>query len=226
MSSGFMGEANLRRLPVYLLLDCSGSMAGDPIIAVNEGLGQLYRELINNPRAVETASLGVITFGGQASKYPLTPIDQFQPPALNASGGTPMGGAFRALADSIGQDLKPNANGVKGDYSPLVFLLTDGEPTDEWQGQVARLKSFRDNQRPTIIALGCGSSVNESMLHQVTENVFLMANVSPETLRAFFKWVSGSIARVSNTVGSGSGAAGDTTFTPPTSIPGITYSSS
>ena len=225
MTSGFMGEANLRRLPVYLLLDCSGSMAGDPIIAVNEGLGTLYRELINNPRAVETAWLGVITFSGQASKYPLVPIDQFTPPQLNASGGTPMGGAFRALADSIQNDLKPNSGSVKGDYAPLVFLLTDGEPTDEWRGQLARLKAFRDNQRPLIVALGCGGGVNEAMLHEVTENVFLMHNTDAATLRSFFKWVSGSIARVSQAV-SGAGAQSNMGITPPTNIPGITYSPS
>jgi uncharacterized protein YegL len=50
-------ETPARRLPVYLLLDTSGSMAGAPIVAVNNGVGLLYRELMNNPNALETVWL-------------------------------------------------------------------------------------------------------------------------------------------------------------------------
>ena len=37
--------AGMRRLPVYLLLDCSGSMHGDPIEAVEMGLRALRSDL-------------------------------------------------------------------------------------------------------------------------------------------------------------------------------------
>ena len=51
-----------RRLPVYLLLDVSGSMAGDPIEAVKHGVRALISELRGDPQALETAYLSVITF--------------------------------------------------------------------------------------------------------------------------------------------------------------------
>ena len=51
-----------RRLPVYLLLDTSGSMRGEPIEAVNRGLKVLVSSLRQDPNALETAFLSIITF--------------------------------------------------------------------------------------------------------------------------------------------------------------------
>ena len=47
----------IRRLPVYLLLDCSGSMSGEPIEAVKQGIKALLTELKGDPQALETACL-------------------------------------------------------------------------------------------------------------------------------------------------------------------------
>ena len=46
---------SMRRLPVYLLLDCSESMAGPAIEAVEQGVQTLVGELRGNPLALETA---------------------------------------------------------------------------------------------------------------------------------------------------------------------------
>src|SRR5260370_28178751 len=174
MQGGFMGEGYTRRLPVYLLLDCSGSMAGDPIIAVNEGLGMIYRMLMYDPQALETVHMSVIRFSNHADQYVLTPIDQFQPPTLSASGTTAMGAALRLLVQSVEQDLILNTPTQHGDFRPLVFLLTDGEPTDNYPDAIQQLKALRGSRKPTISALGCGSGVNKDRLHEVTENVFLI----------------------------------------------------
>ena len=62
-----------RRLPVYLLLDCSGSMTGEPIEAVKQGMKALLMELRSDPQALETAYLSVITFASNAVQVcPLT----------------------------------------------------------------------------------------------------------------------------------------------------------
>ena len=52
----------MRRLPIYLLLDCSGSMMGEPITAVQTGLQNLVATLRQDPYALETAFISVITF--------------------------------------------------------------------------------------------------------------------------------------------------------------------
>ena len=45
-----------RRLPVYLLLDCSGSMTGEPIEAVRQGVKALLSELRGDPQATPARS--------------------------------------------------------------------------------------------------------------------------------------------------------------------------
>lgn len=197
-----------RKLPVYLLLDCSGSMAGEPIVAVNEGLGQIYRLLSADPQAVETAYLSVIQFGERADQSDLVPVDQFVPPQLDANGRTAMGAAFHLLVESITNDLVLNDpdKGIHGDYRPLVFLLTDGRPTDNYRDEIPRLQALRGSRRPVIVALGCGPDVDPAMLAQVTDNVFLMHNMSPEAIKGFFKWMSGSIAKTSKAVAGGTAA--------------------
>lgn len=216
--------ATMRRLPVFLLLDCSGSMTGEPITAVNEGVQLLYRELSGDPQALETVVISIITFSSRADQYQLTPIDQFQPPMLPAGGSTAMGEAFRILVQSIEQDLVLNTATQHGDYRPLVFLLTDGAPTDSYRDALQKLHALRGSRKPTVIALGCGPNVDENMLHEVTENVFLMHTVQPSTLKGFFQWLSGSIVQTSHAVGSSSPQPMN--VPPPTSVPGITYSPS
>ncbi len=221
LEEGFMAEGYMRRLPVYLLLDCSTSMQGEPINAVNEGLGLIYRLLMSDPQAVDTVHISIICFSSHVEQYPLLPIDQFQPPPLSARGTTAMGEAFRVLTQSIEQDLVVNSAGRRGDYRPLVFMLTDGEPTDSYSDALNNLKALPGSRKPTIVVLGCGDAVNTTMLHEVTDHVFVMQTVSSDTIKDFFQWISGSIVQTSHSVGSGGNQA--LTIPPPTNIPGITY---
>ncbi len=216
MSLDFGSESSGRRLPVYLLVDCSGSMAGDPIVAVNQGMSLLHNELMAQPTALETVYLSVIKFGGTADQIvPLTEIASFIPPTLSAGGGTPLGEALRLLTQSIDRDVKTTTATTKGDWKPLIFLLTDGEPTDSWQSEAQALKTRSTKKVANIIALGCGSAVNQSTLKQITENVILMDTVTPDMLAAFFKWVSASVTTASVSAAGASGASSGAALPPP-----------
>jgi uncharacterized protein YegL len=94
-------------------------------------------------------------------------------------------------------------------------MLTDGEPTDSWEPEVAALKARREKKVGSIIALGCGDSVNTGVLRQITESVLLMTDVTPDNLRAFFKWVSASVTTASQSAASPTGGEAPAATLPP-----------
>jgi uncharacterized protein YegL len=216
MSGIDFGSSDVRRMPVYLLLDVSGSMSGAPVMAVEQGVQLLHNELMNQPQAVEMVYLSVITFASTSTQVvPLTPITSFTPPPLTAGGGTAMGAAMRELGRALDREIVPTTAAKKGDYKPLVFLLTDGEPTDTWEPELNALKSRREKKVGTIIALGCGDGVNQTVLRRITENVLLMTDVTPDNLKAFFKWVSASVTTASKSAAAPAGGEGATLPPPP-----------
>ena len=94
----------MRRLPVYLLLDTSGSMTGEPIEAVKNGVQMMVHSLRQNPQAIETAFVSIITFDSEAKQLiPLTDLASFQTVDLKAAGTTALGAALSLLADKIGK---------------------------------------------------------------------------------------------------------------------------
>lgn len=188
----------VRKLPVYIMADCSGSMIGDPIESVKTGITTLHANLIDDPAAVETAYLSVITFASDAAQVvPLTEVGDFVPPELKASGTTAFGAALGLLSQCISNEVQVTATEEqKADWKPLIFLLTDGVPTDEWQSKVQELKRSGE-----IIAVGCGGNADVEILKQVTDTVFLMKEMSPEGFKEFFEWVSDTIKTNSQPTG-------------------------
>jgi uncharacterized protein YegL len=188
----------LRRLPVYLLLDCSGSMTGEPIEAVRQGVRALVADLRTDPQALETAYLSVITFDSTAQQVcPLTELMSFQEPNIEANGTTSMGGALRLLEQCLDTEVRKSTATQKGDWKPLIFIMTDGQPTDSWHDVADRLKSRRPGN---IIGCAAGPGADVSPLKQITEIVVRLDSLQPDTLKAFFKWVSSSIRATSQSV--------------------------
>lgn len=195
----------IRRLPVYLLLDCSGSMSGEPIEAVKQGIKALLTELKGDPQALETACLSVITFNSTARQIsPLTELMLFKEPELTAGGATALGGALHVLADCIRTEVRTSTATQKGDWKPLVFLLTDGAPTDNLDEGIEALKSVSTGN---IIACAAGANANTNTLRKITNNVLMMNNLTAGDLAAFFAWVSGSIKVSSKSIDAKPGEA-------------------
>ncbi len=182
----------MRRLPVYLLVDTSGSMMGEAIESVRNGLQMLISALRQDPYALETAYLSVITFDSQAKQVtPLTELMSFQLPTIQASGLTAMGEALTLLADCINREVQKGSAEVKGDWKPVVFLLSDGAPTDDLQKGINAIKAVKTG---TFVACAAGAGADTNVLKQITESVVSLDTADANSIKAFFKWVSASIS--------------------------------
>jgi uncharacterized protein YegL len=205
-SHQFTDDSSTRRLPVYLLLDVSGSMSGAPLEAVKQGMNELVKNLNDVPQAVETCWLSVITFESQARQVvPLTELPKFISPPLQTGGGTAMGAAFELLNQAIDRDVKPNTAERKGDYQPIIFLLTDGAPTDEYRSSLDRVKQRKEKKSVTLIALGCGSQANMDLLKEVANIALRLEDTTPQGIKDFFKWVTNSLGAASKGASVGGG---------------------
>src|SRR4051812_34676947 len=111
------------RVPCVLLLDVSGSMSGQPIAELNEGLVTLKDTLSADSLASKRAELAIVTFGGSVEVVrEFVTAEHFQPPNLAASGSTPMGEAITTgLSMVTSRKSSYRTNGVSY-YRPWVFL--------------------------------------------------------------------------------------------------------
>lgn len=204
---------SVRRLPVYILADCSGSMQGNPIESVKSGIRALHSELMGDPSAVECAYLSVITFDANAQQLvPLTELSLFTPPDLKAAGTTAFGAALKLLMECLEREVQKTTAEQKGDWKPLVFIFTDGSPTDRWDTFADELKSKRPGN---IIAVACGDAADPEVLKRVTGTVLIMKEMSPDAFKQFFKWVSASIKQTSAKIGAVAAASTEGIALPP-----------
>ena len=202
-----------RKLPVYLLLDTSGSMYGEPIEAVKVGIETMLSALRNNPYALETVNLSVITFDSKAKQVvPLTEVSQFQKPEIPASGCTAMGEALKLATERADQEVKKNTFEQKGDWKPMMFIMTDGAPTDDLDKGIAEFKKYKWG---VVVACAAGAGAHTDTLKKITGNVVKLDTASPKDIEAFFQWISQSTITSSQKVEEGGAQAETLSELPP-----------
>lgn len=173
-------------------------MYGEAIEAVKNGVQTLISTLRNDPYALETAYISIITFNSTAQQIsPLTELASFQMPSIDAGGCTALGEALELLATKIDSEITKTTAEVKGDWRPLVFLMTDGVPTDD---TTRGLAEFKKRKCGMVVACAAGQQASTDILKQITENVVQLDSADSATIKAFFKWVSASISTSSKSV--------------------------
>lgn len=183
----------MRRLPVYFLIDVSESMVGEPIEQVQKGMRQIIQELRMDPYALETVYVSVIAFAGKAlSLSPLTELFKFYPPIFPIGGGTSLGTALEFLMDDFEKSVQKTTLEEKGDWKPIVFLFTDGTPTDD---PTKAFEKWNTKYRKScnLVAISIGNNVDTRVLGRITDNVLRLKDTDENSFKAFFKWITASI---------------------------------
>lgn len=195
-----------RRLPIFFLIDVSESMVGEQIQLVEEGLATIIKELKADPYALETVHISIVAFAGQAmTLVPLTDIINFYPPKFPIGGGTSLGNGLGQLMFELRKNIIKTTTEQKGDWKPIIFLFTDGVPTDDTK---AAFNEWKQNwQRQTnLVAISFGEATDLNLLKELTDNVLLFKNTTAQSYKEFFRWVTASIKSSSVSVDSnGSG---------------------
>jgi uncharacterized protein YegL len=200
-----------QRCPCVLLLDISGSMAGAPIAQLNTGLQDFRDSIQKNELAAMRVEVALVTFGGAVEvKQDFITVDQFFPPNLSANGGTPMGAAINTALDRLEERKQVYKSAGISYFRPWVFLITDGEPTDEWHAAATRIQAMEDRKGVTFFVVGVDKAKMET-LAQIAPKNRPPAKLNGLDFSAMFLWLSSSLGKVSDS------KIGDQVALPPTS---------
>jgi von willebrand factor, type A len=173
-------------------------MTGEPIEAVKNGVQMMVHSLRQNPQAIETAFVSIITFDSEAKQLiPLTDLASFQTIDLKAAGTTALGAALSLLADKLENEVTKTTLEQKGDWKPIVFIMTDGVPTDNWQTGFQKLKAVK---KGLIVGCAAGNNADDKVLKEISDQVVRLSNTDADSIGKFFQWVSASIATTSTKV--------------------------
>jgi uncharacterized protein YegL len=182
------------RCPCLLLLDVSGSMAGEPITELNAGLKTFRDELVADELASKRVEVACITFGPIHVATEFETAGVFQPPWVRALGDTPMGAAITTGIELV--RLRKEAyrkNGIAF-YRPWIFLITDGAPTDEWAAAASKVKEGEAAKAFAFFAVGVRGA-NMEILRKISVRQPL--KLKGLHFRGLFQWLSNSMKSVS-----------------------------
>jgi uncharacterized protein YegL len=195
----------MRRLPIYFLIDVSESMVGDQIELVQQGMAEIIQELKTDPTALETVWVSILVFAGQAKTLvPLQDIISFYPPKFPIGGGTSLGNGLGHLMYELRKNEVKTTPTQKGDWKPLIFLFTDGVPTDSSEKAIIEWES-NWKRSTNLVAISLGENAEFSLLNRLTHNVLKLEDTGPSGYKDFFKWVTASIKTSSESLDTSSG---------------------
>ena len=158
----------------------------------------MVHSLRQNPQAIETAFVSIITFDSEAKQLiPLIDLASFQTVDLKAAGTTALGAALSLLADKLENEVTKTTLEQKGDWKPIVFIMTDGVPTDDWQAGFQKLKAVK---KGLIVGCAAGNNADDKVLKEIADQVVRLSNTDADSIGKFFQWVSASIATTSTKV--------------------------
>lgn len=187
-------------------------MRGEPIAALNVGVQAMLQALRRDPYALETVHLSLITFDIEARElFPLTPLEQVQVAEIQVpdSGPTFLGTALKLLIERVARDVVQSSPGQRGDWLPLVFVMTDGSPSDI-QAYREATQAIRRGSFGNVVACAAGPKAKYDPLRELTDTVVSLDTLDGTAFAEFFRWVSASIA-----MGSQSAGATDSNTLPP-----------
>lgn len=202
-----------QRCPVVLVLDTSYSMIdGNAIKALNAGLVQFSNDLKGDTLASLRVEIAVVTFGGTAQAVDVrtgtgnsidadpaiafVPAASFAPPTLTADGNTPMGAAVELALDLLhGRKAMYKSHGLPY-FRPWLFLISDGEPTDDnWATTAEHARLEESVKGVSIFPIGVeNADMGTLAMFSSQRSPARLSGI--DEFGSLFRWLSGSVSAV------------------------------
>jgi uncharacterized protein YegL len=195
------GENAVAARPLHFIwiVDCSGSMGGTKIqelnTAIKEALPDMVAVAAQNPFAEMLVRTVKFSNGAQWHDSAPTKVADFKWRDLAVDGVTDLGAALNLVADA----LTVEKLGERG-YPPVLVLLSDGQPTDDYKSGLNRLMSTQWGRRAARVAIAIGADCDHEPLLEFIGNVerpVLKAN-NPQQLTHYIKWVSSQVSKAAS----------------------------
>ncbi len=198
-----------RRTPCVLLLDTSGSMDGEKIRRLNSGFRAFREDILRNQMAAQSVELCVITFGPVKVQSEFSLLREMKELSFKADGVTPMKKALELAMVKVTQRKEMYVEHGISYFRPWIFLLTDGEPTDDdgyqsdnYKELLRPLELAAAEQKFMLFTIGVdvtpkGREVLNQLSRPFKGRCLDLANLKFEEM---FLWLSGSLSRVSQSM--------------------------
>ena len=189
------------RCPVVLIVDISSSMTGEPIARVNEAIADFRTELSGDTLVFLRADVSLVAFNHETQEYDFASVKQFDPPPLEASGGTRMCSAIHTALDLLERRKQEYRKEATSYYRPIAMLLTDGNPEHDSEEEITsvgeRIAREEEGRHVAFFTFGVDGADSEAL-----------ARISPahrppkhigdsRKIEGLFRWLSNSVAKVS-----------------------------
>ncbi len=191
----------VRRLPVILLLDVSGSMSGDKIDMLYDATVDMVNSFVDQAVKEVEINVAIFTFGSEVRLHtPYTAVKDLKAKGINrfnASGNTPLGAVLQMSKNYI-----EDKNYTLGsDYAPAVVLVSDGAPNDHWQGPLRDFITDGRSAKAQRLAVPIGADADRRMLEQFTGDPSLVFYAEKATdIADSFNKVSMSVSKRSRSM--------------------------
>ena len=191
------GELSTRPLHFIWMADCSGSMKVDGKIqalnnAIREAIPHMRKVADDNPNA--QVLVRAIKFSSSAQWHvdPAVPVGQFTWQDLTADGVTDMGHALEMLAGQM--KIPPMTDRA---LPPVLVLISDGQPTDDFEGGLKELMDQPWGTKAVRIAISIGEDADDEILQKFigTPEIRPLQANNPEALVKHIKWVSTAVLK-------------------------------
>jgi len=187
-----------RVLPFYVVCDASTSMRGEPIRTVNAELREVHRVLSADPLLNDLCRIGVIAFASEVTEViPLSRLSSIREfPEIVARGQTRLGRFLSEISIILSRDISQLRAEGRTVLRPVLFIISDGRPTDAWRKRFAAFIDRVANPTcPNIIAFGVGTA-NEDIISTIGKQRAMMARTTesvPAALRAVIRSLTQTI---------------------------------